>query len=86
MFKELTQNIIYQYAAHWEDLGLLLGLEDYVINNIAKNFRNECVDACREMFREWLQNGTSPTWGRLDDKIKSLMKILASKPRSKFTL
>ena len=86
MFKELTQNIIYQYAAHWEDLGSLLGLEDYVINNIAKNFRNECVDACREMFREWLQNGTSPTWGTLDDKIKSLMKILASKPRSKFTL
>ena len=78
--KELSQFVIHQYAAHWKDLGALLGLKDYKIANIASDYRNQCVDACREMLRLWLQNIASPTWGKLDYSIKSLMAILSSNP------
>ena len=82
--QELSQFVIHQYAAHWKDLGALLGLKDYEIANIASDYRNQCVDACREMLMLWLQNIASPTWGKLDDSIKSLMAILSSKPSSMF--
>ena len=64
--------LIPQHAAHWEDLGAHLGLEDYVINNIRRNHPNQCEDACREMFMKWLQVDPSPTWRKLDDAIQSM--------------
>ena len=45
--QELSQFVIHQYAAHWKDLGALLGLKDNEIANIASDYRNQCVDACR---------------------------------------
>ena len=82
--QELSRFVIHQYAAHWKDLGALLGLKDYKIANIASDYRNQCVDACREMLRLWLQSNASPTWGKLDDTIKSLMAISSSKPRGSY--
>ena len=82
--QELSRFVIHQYAAHWKDLGALLGLKDYKIANIASDYRNQCVDACREMLRLWLQSNASPTWGKLDDTIKSLMAILSSKQSGMF--
>ena len=85
MLKDLLLNVIDQYAAHWEDLGTLLGMEDSFIANIARDYHNQSVDSCREMLMMWLRVTPSPTWGKLDDAINSLKKILASKPRSMFT-
>ena len=34
---ELYTNVVDQYAAEWEQLGLKLGLEDYHIANISKD-------------------------------------------------
>ena len=69
-----------EYAAHWEDLGALLGVEDHHIDVITRDYRNQSVDACREMMINWLQNVPSPTWGKLEDAINSLREILVSKP------
>ena len=55
-------------------------MKDYDIANIDEDNRNQSVDACREMMIMWLQTVPSPTWGKLDDAISSLMKILTAKP------
>ena len=81
--RELSLNVIRQYAAHWETLGALLGLKDYDIANISRDYPNRAVDACREMLMMWLQIIPSPTWGKLDDAIKSMMKASTSTPRGK---
>ena len=82
--QELSQHVIHQFAAHWKDLGALLGLRDYEIANIASDYRYQCVDSCREMLMLWLQNDASPTWGKLDDTIHSLMAILSYNPSGRF--
>ena len=69
---ELTCTVINQHAAQWEDLGALLGLEDYDIANIAKDYRNQSIDACRQMLIKWLQIDTLATWGKLYDAIELL--------------
>ena len=76
--------MIYQYAVYWEDLGILLGIKDYYINNIAKDYRNQSTDACREMLKTWLKVTPSPTWVKLEDAINSLKRILALKPSGMF--
>ena len=54
-------------------------MKDYDIANIVKDYRNQSVDACREMMVMWLQTVSSPTWGKLEDAINSLMKLLRPK-------
>ena len=75
---------MHQHAAHWEVLGARLGLKDYNIANISRDYPNWAVDACREMLMMWLQVTCSPTWGQLDDAINSMKNISTSDPQSKF--
>ena len=72
---ELYTYVVHQYAAHWEQLGLKLGLQHYDIANISKdNAHNpdRSVTCCRTVLEKWLQIVPSPTWGKLDDVIFSL--------------
>ena len=73
---ELLTNIVEQYAVHWEEVGRKLGLKDYQLDNIAENNSNRqsrrVETCCKNVFQKWLQKDTSPTWGKLDDIIKSL--------------
>ena len=80
MLTELQKNVIHQYAAQWENLGILLEVEDSHITDTARNNHNQSVNACAEMLTKWLQAVPSPTWGKLQDSINSLNKIMASKP------
>ncbi|XP_065905734.1 uncharacterized protein [Dysidea avara] len=73
-------NFVEQFAARWKDLGAALGLEDYHIAIVSKDHPNNVVSACIEMFRKWLQTGSSPTWGELDDAIKMISGL--TKPGS----
>ena len=82
--QELSLHVIHQYASHWKDLGALLGLEDYHIANIAKDYHSHSVDACRKMLMLWLQHAPSPTWGKLADAIALLKMALASNPSGMF--
>ena len=79
----MYHNVIRQHAAHWETLGTCLGLEDHEIEIIQKDYHNQAVDACTEMLMRWLRVVPSPTWGNLDDTIKSMMTDLVSNPRGK---
>jgi len=68
--------VVKQYAVHWEELGLKLGLKDYHLANISENNANcssgQVETCCSDMLKEWLREISSPAWGKLDDVIKSL--------------
>lgn len=58
-----TVKLIRRTAAHWESLATRLYFEGYEIQSLRANHR-DALDACREMFIEWLEGkGRSPkTW------------------------
>ena len=58
-------------------------MKDYDIANISRDYPNRAVDACREMLMMWLQIIPSPTWGKLDDAIKSMMMASMQTPKGK---
>ncbi len=73
--RDLHINVGHQYAAHWERLGIKLGLQEHDIANISKDnarISDHSVNCCAIMLEKWLQFVHSPTWGKLDDAIKSL--------------
>ena len=74
--RDLTINVIPQYAAHWEALGAILGLKDYEIAVISKDNSNQSTEGCTEMLRKWLQSVNQPTWGKLDDAVKLMTSKL----------
>lgn len=64
-----------QYAIHWKELGLKLGLVDHQINKISYNNKHNpdrAKDCCTAMLEQWLQEVPSPTWGKLNDAIKEI--------------
>ena len=73
---DLLTCIIEQYAVHWKELGLKLGLKEYQLANISEDNANrksrQAEVCCREMLKEWLQEISTPTWGKLDDAIKQI--------------
>ena len=74
--RDLYNHVVHQFAAQWEDLGLKLGLQDYNIANISKdNAHNpdQSVTCCKTVLQKWLKKVPSPTWGKLDDAINSLI-------------
>jgi len=62
-----------QYAIHWKAIAAELGLEHYHIANINENHHHNIEDGCATMLRKWLDDGTSPTWGALDDAINRVL-------------
>ena len=69
---ELYTNVVHQYAAQWEQLGLKLGLQHYDIANISKDNAynpDQSVTCCRTVLEKWLQNFPLPTWGKLVEVI-----------------
>ena len=74
---DLYINVIPQYAARWEALGAILGLKDYEIDNISKDYANRgSIEGCAAMLMKWLQSGDQPTWDKLDAAIDLLRPSL----------
>ena len=70
--KELYDNVVHQYASHWEELAAHLGLENYHVANISKNHennQNKSVSCWTAVLKQWLRTVHSPTWGKLEDAI-----------------
>ena len=70
--RDVNRYIVEQHAAQWERIGLELGLKDYQIANITKDYPNSSVTCCREMLQKWLNSDLSASWGKLDDAIKKI--------------
>ena len=74
---DLYINVIPQYAARWEALGAILGLNAYEIAVISKDYANHgSIEGCAAMLMKWLQKGDQPTWGKLNDAINLLQPSL----------
>ena len=73
--------------AQWYTLGLQLGLEEEVLNNIEVDHSNKLVKCNRAMFRKWLESTPTASWNNL---IKALVQIgeeeTAEKVREEFCL
>ena len=73
--RDLNTHIVEQQAAHWERLGLELGLKDYQIGNISRDNEhnpNRSITCCRAVLERWLQEIPSPTWDKLDDALNNI--------------
>jgi len=82
-WRDLHSNVVSQYAVHWEAIGAELGLKHHHIANILEDHQNRIEKACSAMMRKWLDMGSSPTWGTLDDAIDKIMKEKKSTTLSK---
>ena len=72
--RDLHSNYVEQYAAHWERLGLELGLKNYHIANISKNNPKSAEECCVAVFEKWLREIPSPTYDKLDDAVKNIKR------------
>ena len=73
--KDLHKNVEHQYASQWKQLGLKLGLQQYDIDNISEDHTHNTdrsIKCCAAMLEKWLDIIPLPTWGKLDDVIKTL--------------
>ena len=46
---DLYMSVISIYAAHWEALGAILGIKDYEIAGISKDYANQSTEGCPAM-------------------------------------
>ena len=79
--RDLRSNFVTQYAAHWEKLGLELGLKEYRIVNISKNNAHHprsAEECCAPVLEQWLKETPSPTWSKLDDAVKNIKLSLST--------
>ncbi len=65
-----TLHVVEGVAAKWTDLACVLKLKDSVVQIIKKNKKDDCVEACEEMFRCWLSGGGEVTWERLIEALR----------------
>lgn len=82
--RELNRHVVEQQAAHWEVLGLELGLKDYQIANISKDNEHNpsrSVACCKAVLQKWLDMDSLATWDKLDNTIKKITQ-LATGPAS----
>ena len=60
----------------WKDLGLELGVKEYVLDRIDRDCRGRTNDCKREMFNHWLKNELQPSWEIVSHALKRARKML----------
>ena len=64
-------NILTRVAWKWYELGLQLGIQDWLLRIIRKKHSNDCEAQLREMLMERLNQGEPLTWGALVEALES---------------
>ena len=67
--KQLYKEVIPQYAAHWREIGIMLGLENDLLNIIHADNPHSVEKRCGIMLVKWLQREPSASWKNLSDAI-----------------
>ena len=73
----MYKDVVPQYAIHWEDFGIKLGLEKHHIDTISHNNAynpNRTVDCCKSMLKKWLEMDYSATRDKLRNAIRTITK------------
>ena len=69
LVKELSGEV----SADWEDIGLMLGLNQGSLNSIKGNYPSQCKKCFREMIKLWLkQIRPLPSWSAIAEVIEVL--------------
>ena len=69
-------------AAEWNNIGILLGIEDNILHEIKQN-EGQVHDRLREMLSRWLKNDDPPpTWSSLVDAVKPFNSAKAQEIKS----
>lgn len=61
----LNSLFIKSYATQWRDIGLVLGMNDTVLDVIATDHPNSVWDCCKVMLSRWLQKDAAASWEQL---------------------
>ena len=69
----------------WHSLGVKLGVEDYELSTIGKNFPGDNERCKHEMLSCWLRSVRFPTWKTVADALCLIgERVIASKIREKY--
>ena len=60
----------------WKDVGLELGVKEYVLDRIDRDCRGRTNDCKREMFSHWLKTELQPSWKKVSRALKRARKML----------
>jgi uncharacterized protein Yka (UPF0111/DUF47 family) len=75
LLKELSE-----VAAEWEDIGMLLNLNEGSLNTIKGDFPNQSKKCFREMIKLWLkQINPCPSWSAIIEVLEVLEHQLLAK-------
>ena len=82
LIKELSEEV----ATDWEDIGMMLGLNQGSLNSIKGDHPNQCKRCFREMIKLWFkQVDPPPSWSAIAEVIEAIgYKSLAKNLRDKF--
>ena len=75
LLKDLMQHFTPRYAAHWETIGIQLGLGAEKLKYIKHDYSrypDSCFRACNTMLEEWLGKDVTASWTKLFSIIESL--------------
>ena len=83
---DLLKELLSKVASKWENIGILLGIDDGPLSKIKADNHGESGDCLREMLRVWLKKvDPPPSWNLLVDALKSLgEEKLAQELRKKY--
>ena len=71
MLKDLYNLITPKYAAHWNVIGALLGIESGIITGIERTFPSNVSWCCNDLLKKWLESDTEATWKNMIQVIDS---------------
>ena len=69
----------------WHSLGVKLGVKDYELSTVGKNFTGDNERCKHEMLSRWLRSVRFPTWKTVADALHQMGdSAVASKIREKY--
>lgn len=77
---------LYSKANKWEDIGIMLKIEDSILSRIKIDHNNDCTGCLREMLRAWLKSvDPQPSWSSVIECLRCVEENpLAEKLQSKY--
>ena len=68
--QQLTDLVTPYYAAKWNVVGLLLGLNQPKLDIIEHDHGRSAIDCCTKMWGAWLDTNASATWKNVLDVLE----------------
>ena len=78
----INQHVIGKYAAYWDDIGQILGVENLYV--IRLDNKGECQACFKDTLTKWLQIDINASWEKLQNAInQAITNVHGSMPKDK---